>query len=135
MAETLTEQAKALIRRPVIASLATIAGDGSPQLTPLWVDLDGDDILVNTAAGRAKAVNIERNPHVALTVIDPQDPYNVVAVRGDVVEVTTAGADAHIDALAKKYLGVDQYPLRQPGEVRLTVRIRPRRIVMQPSGT
>jgi PPOX class probable F420-dependent enzyme len=134
MADTLTEQAKDLLRRPVLVSLATLAHDGTPQLTPLWVDVEGDDVVVNTAEGRAKAVNIRRDPHVALCVIDPDDPYNVVVVRGVVSEVTTEGADAHIDALAKKYLGLDEYPMRQPGEVRVKIRIRPERVVMQPSG-
>lgn len=133
MAATLTDQAKSLLSQPVLGTLATVSGQGWPQQTPLWVDLDGDDILVNTAEGRAKAVNVRRDPRVSLCVIDPADPYNVVVVRGSVVEVTTEGADAHIDALAKKYLGLDEYPMRRPGEVRIKVRIRPERVVMQPS--
>jgi PPOX class probable F420-dependent enzyme len=134
MTDTLTEEAKELLRQPVLGSLATITHDGTPQLTPLWVDADGGDIVVNTAEGRAKPANIRRNPHVALSVIDPKDPYNVVVVRGTVTELTTEGADAHIDTLAQKYLGADKYPFRQPGEVRLKIRIRPDRVVMQPQG-
>ncbi|MGH9091514.1 MAG: PPOX class F420-dependent oxidoreductase [Acidimicrobiales bacterium] len=133
MPDKLSEKARELVARPVLATLATVAADGSPQVTPLWIDVDGDDLLVNTARGRAKARNVERDHRVAITVIDPDDPYNVVVVRGTVAEVTTEGADAHIDRLAKKYLGVDEYPMRQPGEVRLTVRIRTDRIPMQPS--
>ena len=133
MPDKLSEKARELIARPVLATLATVAGDGSPQVTPLWIEVDGDDLLVNTARGRAKARNVERDHRVALTVIDPDDPYNVVVVKGTVADVTTEGADAHIDRLAKKYLGVDEYPMRQPGEVRLTVRIRTDRIPMQPS--
>lgn len=133
MPDKLTDKARALIDRPVLATLATLSADGSPQATPLWIEVDGDDLLVNTARGRTKARNIERDPRVALTVVDPDDPYNVVVVRGTAVEVTTEGADAHIDRLAKKYLGVDEYPMRQPGEVRLTVRIRTDRIPMQSS--
>ncbi len=131
MTDKLSEKARQLISRPVLATLATVAADGGPQVTPLWIEVDGDDLLVNTARGRAKARNVERDQRVALSVIDPGDPYNVVVVRGTVVEVTTEGADAHIDRLAKKYLGVDEYPMRQPGEVRLTIRIRTDRILMQ----
>ena len=97
----------------------------------MWVDRDGDDVLFNTARGRQKARNLERDPLVAVTVIDPNDQYNVVAFRGTVVDVTTEGADAHIDALAKKYLGVDEYPMRREGEVRITVRVRTDHIAMQ----
>jgi len=131
MTDTLSDKARALLARPVLATLATVAPDGGPQVTPLWIDTDGDDLLVNTAKGRVKARNLERDHRVALSVVDPEDPYNVVVVRGTVTEVTTDGADDHIDKLAKKYLGVDEYPMRQPGEVRLKVRIRPDRIPMQ----
>ena len=131
MAQSLTPEARALLARPVLASLATIAADGSPQITPLWIDVEGDDLIVNTAKGRAKARNMQRNPHVALCVVDPDDPFNVVAVHGTVSEITEDGADAHIDALARKYMGLDEYPMRQEGEVRLKIRIRPDKIVMQ----
>ena len=135
MAVTLSDEAKALLNRPVVASLATVSRDGSPQITPVWIDVDGNDIVFNTAEGRSKAINIRRDPHVALSVFDPEDPYTkVVVVRGEVTEITNEGADDHIDALAKKYMGVDKYPLRQPGEVRVKVRIAPRRVVMQPQG-
>jgi PPOX class probable F420-dependent enzyme len=133
MTDTLSDKARQLINRPVLATLATVASDGSPQVTPLWVELDGDDIVVNTAQGRAKARNVERDHRVAVCVLDPDDPYNVVVVRGTVVEVTTDGAEAGIDRLAKKYLGVDTFPNRRPGEVRISVRIRTDRITMQPS--
>ncbi|HVX22980.1 MAG TPA: PPOX class F420-dependent oxidoreductase [Acidimicrobiales bacterium] len=131
MTDKLSEKAQALLARPVLATLATVASDGGPQVTPLWIETDGDDLLVNTARGRAKARNLERDHRVAVSVIDPDDPYNVVVVRGTVTDVTTDGADDHIDRLAKKYLGVDQYPMRQPGEVRLKIRIRTDRIPMQ----
>ncbi len=131
MTDTLSEKARALIARPVLASLTTLAPDGSPQVTPLWVDLDGDDILFNTAKGRVKARHIERDPRVAVSVVDPHDQYNVVAVRGTVVDITTDGADDHIDALAKKYLGVDSYPMRSDDEVRIKVRVRTDHISMQ----
>ena len=131
MADVLSEKARALIARPVLASLATLNPDGSPQITPLWVDLDGDDVVFNTAQGRKKARNLERDARVAVTVIDPDDQYNVVAFRGTVTEVTTDGADAHIDSLAKKYLGVDTYPMRREGEVRIRVTVRTDHIAMQ----
>jgi PPOX class probable F420-dependent enzyme len=133
MSDVLSNKARDLIGQKVLATLATIAKDGSPQATPLWIEVEGDDLVVNTAQGRAKAHNLERDGRVAVTVIDPQDPYNVVAVRGSVADITTDGADAHIDALAKKYLGVDEYPMRRPGEVRIKVRIRTDRILMQSS--
>lgn len=131
MPDKLSDKARQLVARPVLATLATVAPDGGPQVTPLWIEVDGDDLLVNTARGRAKARNMERDQRVAVSVVDPADPYNVVMVRGSVVEVTTDGADAHINHLAKKYLGVDEYPMRQPGEVRLKIRIRTDRIPMQ----
>ena len=131
MADVLSEKARKLIGRPVLASLATVNPDGSPQATPLWVDLDGDDVRFNTAQHRKKARNLTRNGRVAVTVIDPDDPYNVVAFEGTVVDVTTEGADDHIDSLAHKYLGVDSYPNRREGEVRITVRVRTDRILMQ----
>jgi PPOX class probable F420-dependent enzyme len=131
MADVLSEKARVLISRPVLASLATLNPDGSPQITPLWVDLDGDDVVFNTAQGRKKARNLERDARVAVTVIDPDDPYNVVAIQGTVTDVTTDGADAHIDALAKKYLGVDSYPMRREGEVRIRVTVRTDHIAMQ----
>jgi PPOX class probable F420-dependent enzyme len=131
MADVLSEKARVLISRPVLASLATLNPDGSPQITPLWVDLDGDDVVFNTAQGRKKARNLERDARVAVTVIDPDDAYNVVAFQGTVTDVTTDGADAHIDALAKKYLGVDSYPMRREGEVRIRVTVRTDHIAMQ----
>ena len=131
MADTLSDKARALIARPVLASLTTLGKDGSPQVTPLWIDQDGDDLVFNTAKGRVKARDMENDPRVAVSVVDPDDQYNVVAVRGTVIDITTDGADAHIDALAKKYLGVDSYPMRQEGEVRVKVRVRTDRIAMQ----
>ena len=131
MADTLSPKARALISRPVLATLATLNPDGSPQVTPLWIDLDGDDVVFNTARGRVKARNLEHDRRVAVSVIDPDDPYNVVALRGTVVDVTTEGADEHIDALAHKYLGVDSYPMRREGEVRIRVTVRVDRISMQ----
>jgi PPOX class probable F420-dependent enzyme len=131
MPDTLSAKARELISRPVLASLATLNPDGSPQITPLWIDLAGDDIVFNTARGRVKARNLEKDTRVAVSVIDPDDPYNVVALRGTVIDITTEGADEHIDSLAKKYLGVDTYPMRREGEVRIRVTVRTDHIAMQ----
>ncbi|MDA8380065.1 MAG: PPOX class F420-dependent oxidoreductase [Actinomycetota bacterium] len=129
----LSDASKDLLRQPVFAQIATIAGDGSPQLSPVWIDVDGDTIVFNTAKGRAKVTNLERNPAVAISVVDPKDPYNgVLTVRGTVESLSEEGADDHINAMAKKYLGKDVYPFRQPGEERVIVRIRPDKIVAQP---
>jgi PPOX class probable F420-dependent enzyme len=120
----LSEKGRALVDRPVIASFTTINADGSPHTTPLWIDRDGDLLRINTAAGRVKARNIARDPRVSVCLVDPDDPMNVVAVRGTVVEVSTVGADEHIDALAKKYTGADTFGGRIEGQQRLLVRIR-----------
>lgn len=129
----LNPAAKALLEEPVIANLATVGGDGSPHLTPVWVDVDGDDVVINTVEGRAKTRNLRRSATVAVSVVDPADPFRVVALQGSVADISTEDADAHIDRLARKYLGVDSYPMRQPGEERVKVRIRPERVLMQPA--
>jgi PPOX class probable F420-dependent enzyme len=132
MADTFTPEARALFARPVLAHVATLGPDGSPQVTPVWVDLDGDEIVINTALGRAKARNLAADPRVAVSIVDPTNDYNVVAVRGTVTTFTTQGADEVIDHLAKKYLGVDTYPNRRADETRVTAKIHPDRIIMQP---
>lgn len=114
--------------KKAFAHLATVSGDGVPQVTPVWCDFDGTHVRINTARGRVKDRNLRRDPRVALSVQDPDNPYRYVQVRGRVAEITQQGADAHIDALARKYLGQDRYPYRQPGEVRLTVKILPERV-------
>jgi PPOX class probable F420-dependent enzyme len=131
MADTLSPKARQLIERPVLASVATLNPDGTPQITPVWIDIDGENLVFNTAKGRVKARNLEKDSRVAISVIDPEDQYNVVALRGTVTDISTEGADAHIDSLAKKYLNVDTYPMRQDGEVRIRVTVRPDRIAMQ----
>jgi PPOX class probable F420-dependent enzyme len=131
MADVLSEKARALIARPVLASLATLNADGSPQITPLWIDLDGDDVVFNTSQSRKKARNLERDGRVAVTVIDPDDAYNVLAFRGTVTAITTDGADAQVDAMAKKYLGVDSFPGRREGDARIRIIVRIDHIAMQ----
>jgi len=117
-----------LFEKKAFAHLATVGPDGAPQVTPVWVDYDGTSIRFNTAKGRVKVRNLARNPRVALAIQDPDNPYRYVQIRGRVVEATEQGADAHIDALAKKYLGQDRYPFRQPGEVRILYKVRPERV-------
>jgi PPOX class probable F420-dependent enzyme len=131
MTASLSTKAKELVNRPVLANVATVDEHDRPQLTPVWIDLEDGELVFNTAKGRAKDRNLARNPSVAVSVVDPDDPYNVVVVRGT-VEPTEEGADAHIDSLAKKYLGVEKYPMRQPGEVRIKYRVHPDHVVMQP---
>lgn len=131
--KSLGAAARALLERPVLAHVVTLDGDGSPHVTPVWVDVEGDDVVLNTADGRAKARNVRADPRVAVSVTDPDDPFRVVSFQGRVTSVSEEGADAHIDQLAKKYLGVDSYPMRQPGERRLKVTIRPERVLMQPA--
>jgi PPOX class probable F420-dependent enzyme len=124
MAATIPEAFKDLFVKVAFAHLATLMPDGSPQVTPVWVDYDGSHVRVNSAKGRLKDKNMRRDKRVALSIQDPDNPYRYIAVRGKVVEITEQGADAHIDALAKKYLGKDRYPFRSPGEVRVMYKIR-----------
>ena len=119
------------------AFLATLMKDGSPQVTPTWVDIDKNNntILVNTAEGRVKHRNISRDPRVGISVIDSSNPYHMVSVRGRVVEqIKGKYADEHIDKLAKKYLDKEKYPRRRPGEERLLLRIKPQHVVHWISG-
>jgi PPOX class probable F420-dependent enzyme len=121
---SIPETHKDLMQKKTFAHLATVMADGSPQVTPVWFDWDGSHIRVNSARGRVKDRNIGRSPRVALAILDPENPYRHVAIRGRVIDVTEKGADAHIDSLAKKYLGQDRYPGRKPGEVRVIYKIQ-----------
>ena len=117
-----------LFQKKAFASLATVNDDGSPQVTPVWCDWDGKHVIVNTAKGRRKDRNMRRDPRVSLALIDPDNPYRYLEVRGKVAEITEKGADDHINRMAKKYLDVDQYPYRQPGEVRVLYKVQPERV-------
>ena len=128
MADVIPEKYLDLFQKKAFAHLATINPDGTPQVTPVWVDYDGTKILVNSARGRRKDKNMERNRAVALSMQDPDNPYRYLEVRGNVEEITENGADEHIDKMAKKYMGVDKYPGRSPGEVRVLYKIKPERI-------
>lgn len=116
--DLLNDQTKAF------ASVATVLKDGSPQVTPVWFDTAGDLIRINTASGRVKARTIQEGRKIALSIMDPANPYRYMQIRGTVTKVTKDGADAHIDRLAHKYMGTD-YPFRQPGEDRILIEIAP----------
>jgi PPOX class probable F420-dependent enzyme len=108
--------------------VATVGKDGTPQVTPVWCEFDGTHIVFNTARGRVKDKNLAKNPRVSVAAADPDNPYRYVQVRGRVAEITEQGADAHIDRMAKKYIGQDRYPWKKPDEVRMIVKIVPERV-------
>lgn len=116
-----------LLDKKPLAHLATVMPDGSPQNTPVWFDSHDGFIWVNSAKGRLKDKNMRRDGRVALSIQDPDNAYRYLEIRGRVVEVTEDGADPHIDSLAKKYMGLDQYPLRKPGEQRVIYKVEPLR--------
>ncbi len=114
--------------KKAFAYLATTMPDGTPQVTPIWFNTDDDHILINSALGRIKDKNMRTRPNIALCIADPKDPYRYIQIQGRVVEVTAEGADAHIDALAFKYLGKKKYPFRKSEEQRVTYKILPLKI-------
>jgi PPOX class probable F420-dependent enzyme len=118
------EQYLDLFQKKAFAAFTTLMPDGGPQTTPVWVDYQNGEIWVNSAVGRRKDKNVRRDPRVALSIMDPDNPYRYVEVRGTVVSITGDGADAHIDRMAKKYMDQDVYPFRQPGEQRVLYKIR-----------
>ena len=125
----LTQKARQRLSDPNLGFLATVMKDGSPQVSPIWVDVDGDHIVLNTAKGRTKERNMRRDPRVAISVADKDDPYAKVDIRGRVVDwVDGDEADAHIDKLAQKYLGKEKYPGHKEDEERVIVKIEPETI-------
>ena len=112
-----------ILENPNFAHVATLMSDGSPQVTPVWIDVDGDEIVFNTAVDRMKDRNLARDGRVALSVHDQSNPYRYIQVRGKVTARTTDGADAHIDKMAKKYMNLDTYPYRNDAEKRVIYRI------------
>ncbi|MDE1728337.1 PPOX class F420-dependent oxidoreductase [Candidatus Nitrosotalea okcheonensis] len=124
----MTLQVAQLIEDKNLAFVATLMKNNSPQITPVWIDLVDGKIIVNTAEGRVKQRNVSRDPRVAISIVDRNNPYNMVTIRGQVVEQTVEGADEHIDKMAKKYLGVDKYPFAMPGEKRIMLKIVPQKI-------
>jgi len=123
----LTEKQREFLEQPFVGEVTTLRPDGSPHTTVVWVDVDTDEVIFNTAVGRAKERYLRQDPRASLIVVDPQDPYRWVSVAGR-AELSTEGADAEIDKLAKKYLGKDEYPWRNPEEQRINVRIRPEKV-------
>ena len=123
MAQTIPTEYMDLLEKPAFGNLGTVMQDGSPQVTPVWIDYDGKYLRFNSAKGRMKDKNVRRDPRVSVAVMDPQNPYRYLEIRGKVVEITQDGADDHINKLSQKYLGKPVYPFRQPGEVRVTYKI------------
>lgn len=122
-----------LFDKRAFANLATLMPDGSPQLTPVWIDFDGENLLVNTAIGQVKDKNMRSRKQVAISILDPENPYRYLSVFGRVIEIIDGDkANAHIDKLAKKYLGQDRYPNRAPSEVRVLYKIKPEKVVLFP---
>jgi len=128
LSASIPEAYRDLFQKKSFAHLVTLMPDGSPQVSPVWCDSDGTHVLINSARGRQKDKNMERDPRVALSIQDPENPYRYLEVRGRVAEITVKGAEEHIDRLAKRYMGVDKYPLRKPGEVRVIYRILPEKV-------
>jgi len=133
MSQAIPEKYRDLFTKRAFANLATLMPDGRPQVTPVWCNLEGDLVVFNSAKGRQKDRNVRRDPRVALSILDPENPYRYLEIRGRVVEITEEGADAYIDKLAKKYLGQDKYPYAQPGEVRVLYKIQPEHMTMMGS--
>jgi PPOX class probable F420-dependent enzyme len=129
MPQAIPEKFLDLFQKKAFASLVTLMPSGSPQVTPTWCDYDGQNVLINSARGRQKDRNMKRDPRVALSILDPENPYRYMEIRGTVVEITENGADDHINRMAKKYLDKDLYPLRKAGEVRVIYKIQPQRVL------
>jgi PPOX class probable F420-dependent enzyme len=128
MSEPIEGRAEELLQAKNFAHVSTIRSDGSVHTAPVWVDVQDGRPLLNTAEGRAWPRNLERDPRVTLTVQNMENPYEYLEIRGRVAERTTEGADQHIDALAKKYMGVEEYPMRRPGEQRIIIKVDPERV-------
>ena len=114
--------------KKAFAHLATIMPDGTPQVTPVWIDYMNGKVWVNSAKGRIKVGNMKVGSQVAISITDPDNPYRYVSIRGKVSRVTEEGGSAHIDKMAKKYLGKDKYPWAKPGEVRVLFEIEPQKV-------
>ena len=129
MAATIPDNFKDLLTTKLtFAHLGTVMKDGTPQVTPVWFSYDGTHVLLNSAKGRVKDRNMRARPHVALSIIDPDNAYRYLQIIGKITDITEQGADAHIDALAKKYMGQDTYPFRQPGEERVIYKVTPGKV-------
>jgi PPOX class probable F420-dependent enzyme len=131
MSEQIPPKALDLFQKPALANLATIMPDGTPQVTPVWVDFDGTHILINTARGRRKVLNMQQHPQVGLDIVDPSNPWHWLSVRGRITEITEQGANEHINKLSQKYTGSPTYQFLQPGEVRVICKIEPDRVLSE----
>jgi PPOX class probable F420-dependent enzyme len=129
MTVQLTDKAKQLLDSKAFAHIATINADGSPQVSPVWIEHNGTHVIVNSEDKRLKVRNLRRDPSVSLSIQDPGNPYEYVEIRGKTVEITPEGGFEGIDRLAKKYMGVDKYPGNQPGDAHVQIKIAPTRIV------
>lgn len=127
MAIALPQSVKKIVQDRAYGHVVTFNKDGKPQVTMVWTDVEGDEVLFNTAEGRLKPKNLRRDPRAIISVQDRNDPQSYMVFHGK-ASVTEAGADEHIDKLAKRFLGVDKYPFRRPGEKRLVVRVKVDRI-------
>jgi PPOX class probable F420-dependent enzyme len=128
VAQPIPQQYIDLLEKPAFGNLGTLMTDGSPQVTPVWVDYDGKHVRFNSALGRVKDKNVRRDPRVSISLQDPANPYRYLEIRGRVVEITQNGADDHINKLSQKYLGKPVYPFRKPGEVRVTYKIEAEKV-------
>jgi PPOX class probable F420-dependent enzyme len=124
-------RAEELLKAKNFAHIGSLRADGSPQVAPTWVDVQDGRPVVNSAEGRAWVRNLQRDPRITLEVQNIENPYEYVEIRGRVAEIARDGADEHIDSMAKKYLGQDEYPYRQPGEQRVIIRVEPERVYLQ----
>jgi PPOX class probable F420-dependent enzyme len=129
MAVKLTDdQAKLLREAKSFGHVVTINKDGSPQVSPVWMDFDGTHVVINSEQTRRKVRNMKRDPRVSVSVQDPANAYHYIEIRGRVVEITPQGGFEHIDKMAKKYTGADKYPGNQPGDVRVIIKIEPEHV-------
>jgi PPOX class probable F420-dependent enzyme len=131
MSDTIDGRAEELLKAKNFCNVSTLASDGTIHSAPVWVDVQDGKVVLNSAEGRVWPRNLERDPRVTLTIQNLENPYEYLEVRGRVAERTHDGADEHIDYLAKKYLGVDDYPYRQPGEQRVIIRVAPERAAVR----
>jgi PPOX class probable F420-dependent enzyme len=128
MSERIDDRGQELLKAKNFANVSTLRSDGSVHSAPVWIDIQDGKPVLNTAEGRVWPRNLERDPRLTLTVQNMENPYEYLEVRGRVGERTHDGADEHIDAMAKKYMGVDSYPNRQPGEQRVIIRVEPEHV-------
>jgi PPOX class probable F420-dependent enzyme len=131
MAEKIEGRVRELLEQPNFVAVATNDGDGPPDVKVVWADIEDDHVILNSAEGRKWPERLRREGRATVTVVNHENPYEYAMIQGRLAEDTHEGADESIDRLAKKYLGKDEYPFRQPGEQRVILRIAPERVVHQ----